>query len=216
MKGLFVVGVVLFVCSCTSIDPYTGEEKSSNTAKGAGFGALAGAVIAAATTDDKNKDRAMLRGAAAGAAVGGGIGYYMDKQEAKLRNELRGTGVQVRREGNDLHLIMPGNITFQTSKYEIKSEFYSVLNSVAKVLAEFNKTVIKVEGHTDSTGSDRLNQTLSENRAESVKVYLGQRGVARGRIHSNGYGPRRPIATNSTTAGRQANRRVELKLEPIE
>lgn len=116
----------------------------------------------------------------------------------------------------DLAVDMPGNITFATSRYEIKSEFYPVLNSVSKVLAEFDKTVIKVSGHTDSTGSAEMNQTLSEQRADSVRQYLIQRKVASGRVHAVGYGPRYPVATNSTPEGRQANRRVELKLEPLQ
>ena len=216
MKTLLLVGIALFVCSCASTDPYTGEQKTSNTAKGAGIGAITGAVIGAATSSKKDRDKGILTGAVAGAAIGGGTGFYMDKQEARLRAELQGSGVQVRREGNDINLIMPGNITFETGKYDIRPEFYSVLNSVSKVLAEFNKTVIKISGHTDSTGSAQLNQTLSEQRADSVKTYLSGKGVARGRIHANGYGYRYPVATNDTASGRQANRRVELKLEPIE
>lgn len=216
MKKLILLCATLVFTACTSIDPYTGEQKTSNTAAGAGIGAITGAVIGAATSSKKDRDKGILTGAVAGAAVGGGIGYYMDRQEAKLRQELQGSGVQVRREGNTIHLVMPGNITFETSRYDIRSQFYSVLNSVAKVLAEFDKTAIVVSGHTDSTGSMELNQTLSEQRASSVKQYLANRSVASGRVHSVGYGPRYPISSNSTTAGRQQNRRVELKLEPLE
>ncbi len=215
MHRLALVIVLIFCYGCTSIDPYTGEQKASNTAKGAGIGAVTGAVIGAATAGG-NRNEAILTGAAAGAAVGGGIGYYMDRQEAKLRAELQGTGVQVRREGNTIHLVMPGNITFDSSSYHIRSEFYPVLNSVVKVLAEFKKTSILVSGHTDSTGSMELNQTLSEQRAGSVGNYLTQNQVARGRVHTVGYGYRYPIASNNSAQGRQQNRRVELKLEPLE
>lgn len=216
MKKLILICATLIFTACMSIDPYTGEQKASNTAAGAGIGAVTGAVIGAATSSKKDRDKGILTGAVAGAAMGGGIGYYMDRQEAKLRQELQGSGVQVRREGDTISLVMPGNITFETSRYDIRAQFYSVLNSVAKVLAEFDKTAIIVSGHTDSTGAAEFNQTLSEQRSSSVKQYLVTRSVASGRIHSVGYGPRYPIASNSTAAGREQNRRVELKLEPLQ
>src|SRR5690606_438717 len=161
-------------------------------------------------------EKGILTGAAAGAAIGGGVGYYMDQQEKKLRERLAGTGVQVRREGNDLYLVMPGNITFATGRYEIRSDCYPVLNSVADVLKEFQKTAVNVSGHTDSTGSAQFNQTLSEQRAQSVKDYLVNRGVASGRVHAVGYGFRYPVASNDTAGGREQNRRVEIQLEPLE
>ncbi len=216
MKHLIAIGLALALVACASTDPYTGEKKTSNTAKGAGIGAVAGAVIGAASSSSSDRKKGALTGAAAGAAIGGGVGYYMDRQEAKLRQELQGTGVQVRREGDRLYLVMPGNITFATGRHEIRSEFYPVLDSVAKVLKEFEKTAIKVAGHTDSTGSDQLNQTLSERRAQSVADYLQTRDISAGRIQTSGYGSRYPVATNATAEGREANRRVELELVPIE
>lgn len=215
-KIMFVISLLLFVAGCATQDAYTGEKKTSSATKGAGIGAVTGAIIGAATSSKKDREKGILTGAAAGAAIGGGVGYYMDQQEKKLRERLAGTGVQVRREGNDLYLIMPGNITFATGRYEIRSDFYPVLNSVADVLKEFQKTAVKVSGHTDSTGSAQFNQTLSEQRADSVKDYLVNRGVASGRVHSVGYGFRYPIATNDTAAGREQNRRVEIQLEPLE
>lgn len=219
-KILFVASLFILVAGlgtgCATQDAYTGEKKTSNTAKGAGIGAVTGALIGAATSSKKDRDKGILTGAAAGAAVGGGAGYYMDKQEEKLRQRLQGTGVQVRREGDNLYLVMPGNITFASGRYEIRSDFNPVLNSVADVLKEFPKTAINVSGHTDSTGSSDLNQTLSEQRASSVKGYLIDRGVASGRVHSVGYGYRYPVATNASAEGREQNRRVELKLEPLE
>lgn len=209
-----VTGVLL--SGCMTYDPYSGEKKTSNATKGAGIGAVTGAIIGAATSSDKDRDRGILTGAVAGAAIGGGVGYYMDKQEAELRHQLQGTGVQVRREGNNLHLIMPGNITFDTAKYSIRSQFYEVLDSVVIVLNKFDKTVIVVSGHTDNRGASDYNQTLSEQRAGSVKSYLTQQGVASGRVNSVGYGYRYPVASNDSPAGREQNRRVELMLEPIE
>ena len=202
--------------ACTTIDPYTGEQKTSNTTKGAGVGAVVGAVIGAASASDEDRKKGALAGAVAGGAIGAGVGNYMDRQEAALRQKLAGSGVQVKREGNTIQLVMPGNITFATGRYEIKQDFYGVLDSVATVLTEFNRTAIKVAGHTDSTGSASLNQTLSEQRAESVRSYLLNRKVAAGRVQAVGYGPRYPVASNETAAGREQNRRVELELLPLE
>ncbi len=217
MKYLLALFLSVGLIGCTTTDPYTGEQKTSKTAKGAGIGAVAGAVLGAATGDNaKDRRERALKGAAIGGVVGGGVGNYMDRQEAKLRQELQGTGVQVRREGNNLYLVMPGNITFATNSADIRSDFFAVLNSVAKVLAEFNQTSIRVTGHTDSTGSDSINQPLSQRRADSVAMYLRSQKVASARIQSYGYGSRYPIASNDTPMGREQNRRVELELVPNE
>ena len=216
MKRMLPIAAAVLLSACTTTDPYTGEQKTSNTTKGAGIGAVAGAVIGAATSSKKDREKGIVTGALAGAAIGGGVGLYMDKQEEALREKLQGTGVQVRRDGNNLYLVMPGNITFATGQSSIKPTFFGVLDSVAQVLSKFDSTYIDVAGHTDSTGSRERNQELSEQRANSVKAYLLQRGVAKVRIHTTGYGQRYPIASNTTADGRQANRRVELKLEPIE
>lgn len=213
-RSLMLAGVVS-LAACTTIDPYTGEQKTSNTARGAGIGAIAGAVVGAATASDEDRKKGALTGAVAGGAIGAGVGYYMDRQEAALRQHLQSTGVQVKREGDNIRLVMPGNITFASGRYEIRSDFYNVLDGVATVLAEFDRTAIKVAGHTDSTGSLSLNQTLSEQRADSVRQYLIQHQVAAGRVHASGYGPRYPVASNNTVEGRQANRRVELELLPM-
>lgn len=216
MKLIIAFLMSFALIGCTSIDPYSGDQKTSNTTKGAGIGAVAGAVVGAASSSKKDRGRGALTGALVGGAIGGGVGNYMDRQETALRNRLQGSGVQVRREGNNLYLIMPGNITFATGRAEIRSDFYEVLNSVGLVLKEFNQTAIRVTGHTDSTGSASLNQTLSEQRAGSVSSYLISQGVASNRVQSYGEGPRYPIASNDTDSGRQANRRVELELIPIQ
>jgi outer membrane protein OmpA-like peptidoglycan-associated protein len=189
----------VFVTAC-SIDPYTGEEKTSNTAKGAGWGALGGALL----------------GAVIGAAAGGGYGYYMDRQEAKLRARLEGTGVGVERIGDTIKLIMPGNITFDTSSSAIKGSFTQVLDSVVLVAKEFDKTLMQINGYTDATGSFQTNQTLSEQRASSVGRYFMNQSVAPSRIRATGYGPRDPIADNSTASGRAQNRRVEIEMLPTQ
>lgn len=194
---------------CQTLDPYTQQSKTSNATKGVGIGALAGAVLgAAASKDDRGKGA--LIGAAVGGAVGGGIGYYQDQQEMLLRQELEGTGVRVERVGDEIRLVMPSNITFATNSERIDGSFYSVLDSVAKVLIKFDDTAISVDGYTDSSGSFEYNQMLSERRAQSVSNYLMQVGVARLRIETRGFGERGAIASNDTEMGRAQNRRVEI------
>jgi len=205
------------VAGCTTLDPYTREEKTSNTAKGAAIGAVAGAVIGVASGDDASERRKRaLIGAGIGGLSGAAIGNYMDRQEAELRRRLEGTGVSVTRHGDNITLNMPGNVTFDTDSAALDSGFYDVLDSVALVLEEYDQTLIEAAGHTDSTGSESYNQRLSEQRAQSVARYLGSQGVTQQRLIVRGYGESYPIASNDTEAGRQQNRRVELTLVPIE
>jgi outer membrane protein OmpA-like peptidoglycan-associated protein len=213
---LLVVVAAFTVTACQTTDAYTGEKKVNNASKGAGIGALAGAVLGAATGDNskERRERALI-GAGVGALTGAGVGAYMDKQEAKLRAQLQGTGVSVTRSGNDLILNMPGNITFKTASADLNASFFRVLDSVSLVLKEYDKTLIDIEGHTDSDGSDTYNQQLSLERATSVGSYLNSRGVNGQRIVTYGAGEVRPIASNDNAAGKQQNRRVELKLQPI-
>ncbi|MBT8434001.1 MAG: OmpA family protein [Gammaproteobacteria bacterium] len=221
MKKLLVIISIVslsFLSGCETFDPYTGEKKTSNTAKGAGIGAGVGAVLAYLSNRDessKTRKRKVLQAAGIGAIAGGGIGYYMDSQEAKLRKTLRNTGVSVERDGDNINLVMPGNITFVTAGHDLNADFYEVLDSVILVLQEFEQTIIVSSGHTDSRGSQEYNQALSERRARSVAQYLLSRDVVEARIESVGFGEGTPIADNSTDAGRSLNRRVELSLIPI-
>lgn len=201
---------------CMTYDPYTGEEKTSNATKGSIIGALGGAAIGAATSSKSDRGKGALIGAAGGAAIGGGIGYYMDKQEAQLRRKLEGSGVRVVRNGDQIELIMPGNITFDLNQSSIKPSFTDTLESVSLVLREFDKTIIQIEGHTDSSGSQSYNQLLSEQRAGSVRDFLLNQNIAPKRTRAVGYGERYPIASNDSAAGREQNRRVELTLVPMQ
>ncbi|MFT4937405.1 MAG: outer membrane protein OmpA-like peptidoglycan-associated protein [Paraglaciecola sp.] len=211
--------IVLTLSACTTFDPYTGEQKVTNTAKGAGIGAGVAAVVAYLANKDvedvRKRNRRILNAATGGAAIGGGIGYYMDTQEAKLRKQLRGSGVSVERDGDSINLIMPGNITFASGNDNINQSFLSILDSVALVLKEFDQTLVVIAGHTDNTGSNALNQNLSERRAQSVSSYLNTAGIIRDRLEVIGFGETQPVASNETAAGKELNRRVELTLLPI-
>ncbi len=170
LKKLAIVAVCgTYLSACTTTDPYTGEQKMSNTAGGAaigaGIGALGGLVIGGG-----NKGRNALIGAGIGALAGGAIGSYMDNQEAELRAQLQGTGVSVTRVGDRIILNMPSNITFATDQDQVIPPFYRTLDSVALVLNKFNKTLVDVNGHTDSTGSVQHNQDLSMRRASRLPI----------------------------------------------
>lgn len=207
--------LVALVAGCAT-DPYTGEKKISKTGKGAMIGSVVGAVAGAATGDNAHeRQRRALAGAGIGGLTGAGVGYYMDQQENKLRAKLQGSGVSVTRNGNEIILNMPSNITFQTNSADIRADFFDVLSSVALVVKEFNKTTLNVAGHTDSDGSDQFNQSLSERRAASVGGYFTSHGVLAARVLTVGYGESRPIASNATAEGKAQNRRVELTLQPI-
>ncbi len=216
-KLICAVSAMAILAGCTTYDAYTGEQKTSNTAIGAGIGASVAAVIAYIDNkddDSRTRNKRILAAAATGGAIGGGIGYYMDAQEAKLRKQLRGSGVSVERVGDNINLIMPGNITFASARSEIASDFYPVLESVTLVLKEYDKTLVVVGGHTDSDGSESYNQSLSVQRAGSVSSYFQSQGVKPIRLEPIGFGESQPIATNSTPAGKQSNRRVEITLVP--
>ncbi len=202
--------------ACTTLDPYTREEKTSNATRNAAIGAAVGAVIGLISGDDavERRQRALI-GAGVGALAGGAVGVYMDNQEADLRAELEATGVSVTRIGDNITLNMPGNITFATDSSDLNPAFFDVLGSVSTVLNKYDQTVIEVAGHTDSDGSVEYNQALSERRAGSVAAYLTSRGILNQRIITLGQGELRPVATNATAAGKQQNRRVELTLVPI-
>ncbi len=207
--SIAAVAALLFAAGCSS-NPYTGEHRK--TATGATIGGVGGAVVGAMAG---NTETALI-GAAIGATVGGLVGNQMDKQEAQLRQQMEGTGIEIERQGDTIRLQAPENITFDTNHADVKPQFRPILDQLATSINEYPNTVIWVEGHTDSTGAAAYNQTLSENRANSVRSYLLQHGVASNRVTAVGYGLTRPIADNNTAAGRAQNRRVEFLIVPIQ
>ena len=201
--AIIVPSVLLAGCASTE----------NNTQTGAAIGAVVGALVGKGTGDN-HKSR-YVWGAALGALAGSAVGSYMDKQEQAFREELADSGVEVYREGDNIRLAIPGNITFATGQANIVSGFYPVLDDVAKVLNKYPKTRLSIEGHTDSIGASDYNQQLSENRANSVADYLVGATVAQQRLQTSGYGETKPVASNTHEQGRRENRRVELQIIPL-
>jgi outer membrane protein OmpA-like peptidoglycan-associated protein len=204
------------LAGCTTTDPYTGQTVRDNTRTGALAGALGGAAVGYATNTNNSRQgrRNAMIGAGVGALAGAAVGNYMDRQQAQLRAQLQGSGVTVNRRGDDLVLVMPGDVTFDVDRAEIQPRFYRVLDEVAQTLNQYPSTYIDVVGHADATGADEHNQVLSERRANSVAGYLVDRRVAPGRVYVAGLGETAPIASNATPDGRTQNRRVEIILRP--
>ena len=213
MKKMMIgMAAGVFMAGCTT-NPYTGEQQVSRTAGGAALGALAGAGLGTLAGGDDRRNA--LIGAGIGALAGGAIGGYMDQQEAELRGYLQGTGVSVTRQGNNIVLNMPSNITFATDQDQVTPAFHNTLNAVALVLNKYNRTLVDINGHTDSTGGAQHNQTLSERRAGAVANYLANQGVDGRRIVPTGFAATQPVASNATPEGRAQNRRVEIHLSPL-
>ena len=206
----------LLSAGCQTTDPYTGEAKTSNASKGAAIGVATGAVIGAISGGSaRDKRTRALIGAGIGAIAGGAVGSYVDQQEAELRKELEDTGVSVTRRGDDIILNMPSHIGFSTGSADLNARSFPVLDSVAKVLVKYDKTLVEVAGHTDNVGNAESNLSLSKRRANTVAQYLIAKDVLRERAIIVGAGESRPMADNSTVEGRALNRRVELSLLPI-
>lgn len=210
LSKLLVATVCISLSACQVLDPYTGDSKTSNATK-YGLGAAFVCGLIGATKSGKR-----ARNAAAGCgAIGASVGLYMDTQENELRKQLVGTGIQVRREGNDIHLIMPDNITFDKDRSDLRTSFTEVLDSIILVLNHYPDTGLNIVGHTDSTGSNAYNMTLSNKRANAVALYLMSQNVSSNRVSSSGAGESMPVASNATDEGRSLNRRVELSISPL-
>lgn len=211
-KFTVFVALAAMLAGCATVNPYTGQAQTSKAVWGTAIGTAAGAGVGALVAKDSGKGA--LVGGLAGAALGAGTGYYLDTQEAELRAELASTGVSVVRDADSIRLIMPGNITFKTDSSDINAGFYATLNSVAKVLKKYDNSTVMVSGYTDNTGSNEYNQSLSRQRAAAVAAYLQGQGVTASRFEIVAMGPLNPIASNDNAAGRQQNRRVEIKIIP--
>jgi outer membrane protein OmpA-like peptidoglycan-associated protein len=208
---MLVFGLAL-VPACTT-DPATGQQKLSKAGAGAMIGAAGGAL--AGLLVGKGHRKEILIGAGIGAIVGVAVGGYMDQQEKQLKEATAGTEVEVERVGDRIKLNMPAEVSFDTGSAQIKPALQPTMDRIAQVLNENEKTYIDIIGHTDSVGTDAMNQTLSEQRARSVSGALTNRGVNPVRIETAGFGETMPIASNDTPEGRALNRRVEILLTPI-
>jgi len=208
--------MVVFLYSLSACAP-----PQTNTQKGAIYGAAAGAAVGAVVGQAIGHDtKGTLEGAAIGAAVGGlagaGIGRYMDQQEQALRQAMAASqAAMVNRQGNILSVTFKSDFFFDVDSSVVKPGAYRDIDRLAKVLNEFPNTRIRIEGHTDSTGSESYNLRLSQRRAEAIRNLLVARGVSPTRIVTIGYGESMPRASNTTFSGRQLNRRVEVYIEPI-
>jgi outer membrane protein OmpA-like peptidoglycan-associated protein len=204
---------VLPLSACVT-DPETGNRTISKAAIGGLGGALGGYLLGDLIGGKRDRTEKIV-GAGIGAIAGAGVGYYMDEQERKLRQQTAGTGVDVIRDGDNLVLDMPSGITFAVDSSTVQPTFQTTLDKVATTLNQYEKTYIDVMGHTDSTGTDAYNQALSERRASAVAGYLSSRGVVSARMATKGYGESQPKASNLDEAGRAENRRVEIRIVPV-
>ena len=207
-----LVATSVLLSGCESVNNFATNPDMQKTRQGTAIGAAGGAAIGLIAGGGW---KGALIGAGVGALAGGMVGNYQDKQEAKLRAQMSGTGVEVVRMGDNLTLNMPGNVTFALNSSKLNPQFDAVLDKLATTLLEYNQTVIQIAGHTDSTGSHDCNMKLSLARAESVKAYLVSRGVPPARLVTVGAGPDYPIASNATEEGRAENRRVEITIVPV-
>lgn len=210
-----LLGTAVLLSGCASNNPYENERNINRTAVYGGVGAAAGAIAGAAVSSKKDRTKGALIGAAVAGAAGAGYGYYVDRQEAELRRAMQGTGVEVQRQGDNLTLVMPGNVTFASDSATISANFYGALNNLAQSFRQYDQNTIDIVGHTDSTGSYQHNLQLSQRRAQSVASYLQGQGVDYSRMSVRGMGPDQPVASNADSYGRQQNRRVEINLRPM-
>ena len=217
ITAIALAGTLLAGTSACVTDPETGEQRVSRAAIGAAIGAGSGYLLGDLIGGRRDRTEKIL-GAGIGAVAGAAVGTYMDRQERELRDKTAGTGVEIDRQGDELLLTMPAGITFPINRYDIQPQFQSTLDQVASTLSTYPSTMIDVYGHTDPSGGDVINIPLSQNRAGAVANYLAARGVQRERIATQGFGSSQPLAgnDNSTEAERAANRRVEIRIVPVQ
>ncbi len=222
MNFALKLGVAMLVTAgmLSGCATYTGQTNDPNDPNRTGRGALIGAGIGTAVgllagKNAKNRREKAMIGAGIGALAGAGIGAYQDRQEAELRRQTAGTGVDVQRDGDVIKLNLPDGVTFDFNKTDVKPQFYPALNNIARTISQYNQTIVEINGHTDNIGTVAVNQKVSEQRAQSVANYLAGQGVQPVRMETHGYNFQYPIADNNTDAGRAANRRVEIRLVPL-
>lgn len=212
--ALAAVLMAALASACTTIDPATGERIANKGATGAIIGAIGGAAAGTAAGGDDRRNA--IIGAGIGALSGAAVGGYMDRQEKALRERMANTGVQVERVSeNEIRVVMPSDITFDTDRADVKPEFRTVVASLSDALEAQPSTTIDIIGHADARGSDSYNQSLSERRAWSVSQMLRDEGVQAERLNAFGRGETQPLASNDTDQGRARNRRVEIKLRAV-
>lgn len=211
------VAILLGGVACTTMDPYSSAPRRNNTGTGVIAGALGGALLGYLTNTSNSEEgrKNALIGAGIGALGGAAVGSYMDRQQRELEAELSGSGVGVARQGDNLVLRMPSDVTFASNQSSINGRFNATLDDVAGVLNRYDQSIIDVVGHADSDGADDYNLNLSRQRASSVAQYLVGRNVLADRLFVDGRGESVPIASNATTEGKAQNRRVEILIRPF-
>ena len=222
MTKRYLAGVVvlsMIASGCTSDGSADGKRSMNNMEMGALIGAAGGAAIGAVAYK-KNRTKGAIIGAVGGGLAGGAVGAYMDSQQKDLQKnlakEISGGQAQVEKLPNDVVRITMTNATaFDVNSSQIKPGFYSSLDKIANVVIQYGKTTLTIVGHTDNTGKPEYNQKLSEERALAVARYLESKNVNPMRLATSGKGETAPIASNATESGRQANRRVEIYVEPV-
>ena len=211
------ISVVALLGACTTTDPYSSTPRRNNTGTGVIAGAIGGALLGylTNTSDSEEGRKNALIGAGIGALGGAAVGAYMDRQQRELEAQLSGTGVGVARQGDNLILRMPSDVTFASNQSSINPGFYATLDDVAAVLNRYDQSVVDIIGHADSDGAEDYNLNLSRQRASSVAQYLVSRNVLADRLYVDGRGESEPVATNATAEGKAQNRRVEILIRPF-
>ena len=215
-KAILIATAAMTVLTTTACvtDPATGNRTVSRAAIGGVLGAAGGYLLGDLVGGRRDRTERIV-GAGIGAVAGAGVGAYMDRQERRLREQTAGTGIEVDRQGDQLILNMPGDVTFAYDSASVQPQFQSTLDQVATTLREYPSTYIDIYGHTDSRGSEVYNQGLSERRAVSVQSYLASRGVQSARIATQGYGETALKCPETSEEGYRCNRRVEIRIAPV-
>jgi outer membrane protein OmpA-like peptidoglycan-associated protein len=216
-RYVWLLAIAIAGCAADGSGPF--DRPMGHRETGTLIGAVGGAVVGAIAYD-RNRTKGAVIGAVGGALAGGVVGRYMDDQrrdlEKNLSREIQSGQARVEKLSNDVvRITMTNQTAFETDSSEIKPGFHSTMDKLADVVVRYNKTTLTVVGHTDNVGSNPYNQKLSERRAHSVARYLESNQVNSMRLAIAGKGETQPITSNNSESGRQANRRVEIYVEPV-